>query len=454
MPNSLSTRLTGCRIDRNRTIVKVGIAYLELAEKGKAPNEVLLLHDGPIDWADFEDVTLDAASARAVIAAFKKQGVDIPIDYHHATTKTDDGRKAPAAGWVTALSYEAGKGLVASITWSEAAKREIESEQYKYLSPVIFWDEDKKIVLELDSVALTNKPRTRNMPPLLEAAERRMSRRRMESDEMPKNKDKKNMRRPLAWRKLSKAEEVMPGLDVDVEEMPTEDVQELDEVGAAVATLADAIRDAGGELSDDADTVSILAMAADMISAKPADEETEEETEEVAEEVTDALGLDKKASAKAACAEINRLKIAKGTNKTTAERLVAVEKELAERNAADKKRTIAAAIEVHVEAGRLNPNDTDQMTAALALAENDLESFEAFAKSLPVVGDPSKLDFTGSTATAKGARGSIISDASKEYRKLSEPQRDPVSITGWVNAALDDEREGRLTKAERETLEV
>lgn len=450
-------RLDGCLFYRQLTGVNVGIAYLELAENGKAPSKVLLLHDGHLDWEDFPDVTLDAKSAEAVIAAFDKHGADIPIDYHHATTKTEDGRKAPAAGWVKSLSYEKGKGLMAEVEWSDTAKREIESQQYKYLSPVIFFDEDKKIVLELDSVALTNRPRTRNMPALLEAAERRMGRSRMESETMPKNKSKKSdMRRPLAWRKLAKAEEVVPGIDVDVEALPEEQVKELDEVGMAIATLADAIRGAGGELDEGADTVSILAMATDMVGGAPAPEEEDTSASTVTkrtvtEEMADALGLKKGAAMELALAEINKLTAKQGSADSQHDRLVKLEAELAERKASDKTRAINAFIEEHVESGRLILANESQMKAVRALAESNMDECRAFVETLPIIADPGKIDFTGSVP--KNSRERIMAEAGKEWE--SEPvKRMGNSKKSWINNVLDEEREDVLTKAECDKIGV
>ena len=442
----------------------------ELCAKGsRAPTEVLLLRDGKIgiNKPGLEDLTLDKESAEVIIAEFDKQGVKVPIDYHHATHTVGPGQKAIAAGWITQLTYRPGEGLFAAVEWNDEAREEIESHKFKYLSPTIRIDRATNKVFKLEAVALTNTPAIRNMPELV-AAESRWLPCEIDdagsititngSDTMSKKKTP-IMRRPIAWRLVTAQEAPLPGVDIDVAALPEEQVAEIDELGAAINMLGDKVRAAGGELEEGADALSIVAMAGDMLSGAKGGEGDEAAAASVTkrtitEEMAEALSITKGSSVTVALDAINRLKVAKGANKSTAERLASVEQELAERNETDKKRTITAAIAVHVEAGRLNPNDTDQMTAALALANNDLESFEAFAKSLPVVADPTKIDFTGGTVSTKGKRGGVIAMAAKEYRSLEEAQRDPVAIAGWVNAALDDEREGRLTKAERETLEV
>jgi len=422
----------------------VGVAYLELADD--APSSVQLLHDGSLDWEDFPDVKLDKAGADAVIAAFEKHGVDIPVDYHHSTVRAAQGKqaKALAAGWVTGLAYEEGKGLVATVKWSKQAAAEIKSQAYRYLSPVIFFDEKKNTVLELDSVALTNKPRTRNMPDLLEAAERRLNR---EPSMAKKTHSTKNYRRPVAWRTLAKGEEIAPGVDIAVEDLPPEEVEVLDAVGEAINALAAAMRDNGADLADDADAVTILAMARDLQSGAPSDEE-EAERKELAE----ALGLKPDATVKACAEAVHKQAVNSGATSNLSKRLAAAESNLAERDKADATSKVKSSIAAHVETGRLNPNDKKQMASAEALATNDIDGFESFMARQPVLADPTKTDFSGGdTPTgATGKRGIAIAKASAEYDGLTEPT---VRKSSWIRAALDDEGMAKLTDAELKELE-
>ena len=134
-----------------------------------APGRVRLLPDGEFDAVDgrpgnMDGVRtkvwrLDAAIASGVIAHARTLGTDLPIDYEHQSLKTDDnGQPAPAAGWITALEYEAGKGLLARVRWTDAARAYLARHEYRYLSPVFSFDPNSGAVLALHSVALTNTP--------------------------------------------------------------------------------------------------------------------------------------------------------------------------------------------------------------------------------------------------------------------------------------------------------
>ena len=152
----------------------IGFCSIELgAGKGKPPTRFLLLKDGDIGWSNLKGVKLDAEQAANIIEAFVTHGVDLVIDYEHATPAIDSGKrdKAPAAGWIKGLVYVKGEGLYADpVEWTEGAIDEIEKREYKYSSPVIVYDEDTLKIKRLHSVALTNKPRTIGQAELLAAA--------------------------------------------------------------------------------------------------------------------------------------------------------------------------------------------------------------------------------------------------------------------------------------------
>lgn len=134
-----------------------------------APARLRVIPDGTFDAVDGRPGNMKGVSAKAwrmdadiakqVITAFAAVGTDLPIDYEHQTLKSaDNGQPAPAAGWVTALEYEAGKGLLAHVRWTEAGRGYLEQQEYRYLSPVFSFDPKSGAVLALHSVALTNTP--------------------------------------------------------------------------------------------------------------------------------------------------------------------------------------------------------------------------------------------------------------------------------------------------------
>ncbi len=101
----------------------------------------------------------DRAGLAAIAEATRRWAgpVDLVIDYEHQSLNAaENGRPAPAAGWVG--EFEArDDGLYGRVRWTEAARAMIAAHEYRYLSPV-FFHSDAGEVLALQSAALTNTP--------------------------------------------------------------------------------------------------------------------------------------------------------------------------------------------------------------------------------------------------------------------------------------------------------
>lgn len=114
------------------------------------------------DWKGYDSFggfSLTQSDLLKIVENFNKTKSDIVVDYEHQTL---DNIEAPAAGWIKSLSID-GVNLLASIVWTERAKKYIENDEYKYLSPVLeFSSTDSKSGqpsgVRLHSVALTNAP--------------------------------------------------------------------------------------------------------------------------------------------------------------------------------------------------------------------------------------------------------------------------------------------------------
>lgn len=101
---------------------------------------------------------LDAALAAAVIARWQQRETPLVVDYEHQTIHaTENGKPAPAAGWIESLEVGA-DGLYATVKWTDAARAFIQADEYRYISPVFTFDPKTGAVLELKSAALTNYP--------------------------------------------------------------------------------------------------------------------------------------------------------------------------------------------------------------------------------------------------------------------------------------------------------
>jgi len=154
----------------------VGVAYggaeLPLGPDKKAPDRFLVFKAGAnfAKWGNNprEVFYCDRKAALQVIAAHVLRGHDMVIDFEHQTQpehQRADG-KAPAAGWITGFEWVDDAGLYAKAKWTDEAKTLLESSQYRYFSPVWFYDNQTMRVTELKSVALTNTPAMLDLKPL------------------------------------------------------------------------------------------------------------------------------------------------------------------------------------------------------------------------------------------------------------------------------------------------
>lgn len=102
---------------------------------------------------------MDAQAAKDVIAFCTARSNDFVIDYEHQTLLAEtNGQPAPAAGWFSgaALRWAEGEGLFVKASWTKRAQDYIDSEEYKYISPVILYEKKTGRVKGIIAAALTN----------------------------------------------------------------------------------------------------------------------------------------------------------------------------------------------------------------------------------------------------------------------------------------------------------
>lgn len=131
---------------------------------GDVPEWVLLFGEGPGSLESGEHFNVDRQGFDLMVGKLATRGIDIVFDYEHQTLSGD---KAPAAGWITALRYDEGVGIMAKVSWTEDASRHIKAREYRYFSPVFDVRNSDGRVVGLHSVALTNSPKTNNLQPLV-----------------------------------------------------------------------------------------------------------------------------------------------------------------------------------------------------------------------------------------------------------------------------------------------
>lgn len=126
------------------------------AASATAPEWILLLPAGEITTRDGR--LLRNVDPDAILASFRHDQRDIPIDYEHATeVRAAQGLSAPAVGWIEELKVEAGE-VFGRPAWTAEGRAAVEGRSYRYISPVVHLEPATKTVLRISSVALTNDP--------------------------------------------------------------------------------------------------------------------------------------------------------------------------------------------------------------------------------------------------------------------------------------------------------
>ena len=92
-------------------------------------------------------------------------GVDLVIDYEHQTDYAkENGKPAPAAGWIKKLEARA-DSIWGMVEWTEKAKAHFGDKEYRYLSPTFYHTKDGHVT-RIVRAALTNNPAIHELPAL------------------------------------------------------------------------------------------------------------------------------------------------------------------------------------------------------------------------------------------------------------------------------------------------
>jgi phage I-like protein len=92
----------------------------------------------------------------------------IVVDYDHQTLYVQQhGQKAVAAGWMKAAEWRPGQGFFARTEWTAAAAEHIKSGEYRFISPVLMYDQETFEVRGIAMAALVNFPALLGMHPAI-----------------------------------------------------------------------------------------------------------------------------------------------------------------------------------------------------------------------------------------------------------------------------------------------
>lgn len=121
------------------------------AENGNTPPEqIQLLPKSPVTGRDGRKFKY---KPETVLEGFKQHAQKLPIDLDH---ESELGGKTAASGWIKSLEAKE-DGIYGNVKWNKKGKQLLEDEEYSYLSPAFFTNDDKEIQY-LSSAALTNHP--------------------------------------------------------------------------------------------------------------------------------------------------------------------------------------------------------------------------------------------------------------------------------------------------------
>lgn len=132
------------------------------------PKADFLLVPRKITTQDGTTRILSDAELVQMVSYFKSLGRPLVVDYEHQTMGTIPGfehfaspdGKAPAAGWIAGMEIKFDGIWAQGTLWTGKAAQMMTDGEYRYFSPVIFWDGKPFVgkAVALGPVALTNDP--------------------------------------------------------------------------------------------------------------------------------------------------------------------------------------------------------------------------------------------------------------------------------------------------------
>lgn len=151
----------------------------ELAVGAEPPSEFRIFAFGQFraGWSNGieRDFLFDEEAARSVLAAAAKRGVDLMVDYEHASLSADEAADPAEAGKAAAwfnLELRADGLWAVNVRWTDAGAAKVKAREFRYLSPAFRSDPETGRVLTLVNIAVTNLPATYLAEPLTSASAR------------------------------------------------------------------------------------------------------------------------------------------------------------------------------------------------------------------------------------------------------------------------------------------
>lgn len=118
--------------------------------------------------------TFDEEAAASVMAEYAAHGIDLMIDYDHASLASmsiDPAQAGKAAGWFN-IELRDGELWAVNVRWNPPAAAALRNKEWRFMSPAFSVDDSGRVI-DLLNVAITNMPATRQLTPLVAASKGR-----------------------------------------------------------------------------------------------------------------------------------------------------------------------------------------------------------------------------------------------------------------------------------------
>lgn len=381
--------------------------------------DVFLSPDGEVK-SQAGDFVVDDAAWRRIENAFKARKLPLVIDWEHQTLGGQFARSdgtAPAAGWIVSLRREEGRGIIASVDWTERARDAIRSGEYKYISPVMVVRKKDGAVEALHSAGLTNDPAITERMEKLAASARKSIKENRHMAEQPQPTD---------------GGEEDPGIII----------------GMILAELG--ITESAGS------NIANLKAIHEAVKKKPGDKEGDEskpgesggESEEVASSVRATLQLSKDATAETVKTALETIVNTARIAGDTAKKVAGLQEEL-------RVNRREAFLKPYEDKGVLDREGDEAFFKVVCRAyDNDPADAKVLldprVDALPPGG---KIVSHSDQTQASGGREAVIAHSSREF----DSEKMLQNMTGkaaYVNQSLSEEKHAALTDKETEALLV
>jgi len=142
-----------------------------IAEGDALPTEFLIFSPGANVSSKGTHI-FDTEAAKAVMARYQSEGVDLPVDLEHDSLLGEGLRadEKDARGWYRLELRSDGSLWAVDVKWTPDGERRLREKTQRYISPAFTADKETGRVTRLLNVAIVAMPATHDAAPLVAAS--------------------------------------------------------------------------------------------------------------------------------------------------------------------------------------------------------------------------------------------------------------------------------------------